>query len=191
MKTDVKQSIVSVAQKTFKRFGFRKTTMDEIAYAARKGKSSLYYYFKSKEEVFEAVVEKEAGYLRSEISKNIDECNSAMEKLRVYIYIRMDGFKNWGNFYEALKDEYLSNLDFIEKIRTKYDKNEIDTITQIIQEGIENKEFKNLNAVLTAKTIVIAMKGLEVPLLLEKDTKNNFKKEINDMLEILFHGICA
>ena len=114
-----------------------------------------------------------------------------MEKLRVYIYIRMDGFKNWGNFYEALKDEYLSNLDFIEKIRTKYDKNEIDTITQIIQEGIENKEFKNLNAVLTAKTIVIAMKGLEVPLLLEKDTKNNFKKEINDMLEILFHGICA
>ncbi len=191
MKRDVKQGIVSVAQKTFKRFGFRKTTMDEIAYAARKGKSSLYYYFKSKEEVFEAVVEKEAGYLRSEISASINECNSAMEKLRVYIYVRMDGFKNWGNFYEALKNEYLSNLDFIEKIRTKYDKNEVDTITRIIQEGIENKEFRNLNAALTAKTIVIAMKGLEVPLLLEKETKNNFKKEINDMLEILFHGICA
>ncbi len=191
MRRDVKQGIVSVAQKTFKRFGFRKTTMDEIAYAARKGKSSLYYYFKSKEEVFEAVVEKEAGYLRSEISASINECNSAMEKLRVYIYVRMDGFKNWGNFYEALKNEYLSNLDFIEKIRTKYDKNEVDTITRIIQEGIENKEFRNLNAALTAKTIVIAMKGLEVPLLLEKETKNNFKKEINDMLEILFHGICA
>ncbi len=191
MRRDVKQGIVSVAQKTFKRFGFRKTTMDEIAYAARKGNSSLYYYFKSKEEVFEAVVEKEAGYLRSEISASINECNSAMEKLRVYIYVRMDGFKNWGNFYEALKNEYLSNLDFIEKIRIKYDKNEVDTITRIIQEGIENKEFRNLNAALTAKTIVIAMKGLEVPLLLEKETKNNFKKEINDMLEILFHGICA
>ena len=191
MRRDVKQGIVSVAQKTFKRFGFRKTTMDEIAYAARKGKSSLYYYFKSKEEVFEAVVEKEAGYLRSEISASINECNSAMEKLRVYIYVRMDGFKNGGNFYEALKNEYLSNLDFIEKIRIKYDKNEVDTITRIIQEGIENKEFRNLNAALTAKTIVIAMKGLEVPLLLEKETKSNFKKEINDMLEILFHGICA
>lgn len=191
MKTDVREGIISAAQKRFKRYGFRKTTMDEIAYAARKGKSTLYYYFKSKEEVFEAVVEKEAGQLRSEISWNVNECNSAIEKLRVYIYVRMDGFKNWGNFYEALKDDYLSDLYFIEKIRTKYDKNEIETITQIIQKGIKNKEFKELNAALTAKTIVIAMKGLEVPLLLEKDTNKNFKKEINEMLEVLFHGICT
>jgi len=191
MKHDVKESIVVAAQKIFQRFGFRKTTMDEIAYAARKSKSSLYYYFKSKEEVFQAVVEKEAIVLRNEITSKVSECSSSMDKLRVYIFVRMDGFKNWGNFYEALKDDYLSNLDFIEKIRVKYDKNEIDSITQIIQEGIENKEFKNLNAALTAKTVVIAMKGLEGPLLLEKETVNNFKQQINDMLEILFYGICA
>ena len=190
MKSDVKEKIVSVAQKTFQRYGFRKTTMDEIAFEARKGKSSLYYYFKSKEEVFQAVVEKEAGLLRSEIILNIDQCKSAVEKLQVYITTRMQGFRNWGNFYVALKDDYLSNLDFIEKIRTKYDKSEIDSITQIIREGIENKEFKNMNADLTAKTIVIAMKGLEIPLLSVDESDGNLKKEIADMLEILFHGIC-
>ena len=190
MKKDAKDSIVLVAQKMFKRFGFRKTTMDEIAVAARKGKSSLYYYFKSKEEVFEAVVEKEATTLRTDIITNIGKCNSAMEKLRVYIFVRMDGFRNWGNFYEALKDEYLSNYEFIEKIRIKYDRSETETITQIINEGIENKEFKDLNAALTAKIIVTAMKGLEIPLLTASDKKANFKKEINEMLEVLFHGIC-
>ena len=190
MKIDVKEYIISVAQETFKKFGFRKTTMDEIAYAARKGKSSLYYYFKSKEEVFQVVVEKEAGLLRAEISRNVSECNSGLEKLQAYIYTRMNGFKNWGNFYVALKDDYLSNLDFIEKIRAKYDKNEIDAITKIIEEGIERKEFKDLNAALTAKTIVIAMKGLEAPLLVENSSKAAFKKEINGLLEILFHGIC-
>ncbi|GAB1452817.1 hypothetical protein MASR2M47_28730 [Draconibacterium sp.] len=190
MKKDAKDSIVLVAQKMFKRFGFRKTTMDEIAVAARKGKSSLYYYFKSKEEVFEAVVEMEAETLRSDIAAKLEKCNSAMEKLRVYIFVRMDGFRNWGNFYEALKDEYLSNYEFIEKIRIKYDRNEIETITQIINKGIENKEFKELNAALTAKIIVTAMKGLEIPLLTENDKKTNFKKEINEMLEVLFHGIC-
>ncbi|HPE75936.1 MAG TPA: TetR/AcrR family transcriptional regulator [Draconibacterium sp.] len=190
MKKDAKDSIVLVAQKMFKRFGFRKTTMDEIAVAARKGKSSLYYYFKSKEEVFEAVVEKEATTLRTDIITNIGKCNSAMEKLRVYIFVRMDGFRNWGNFYEALKDEYLSNYEFIEKIRIKYDRSETETITQIINEGIENKEFKDLNSALTAKIIVTAMKGLEIPLLTASDKKANFKKEINEMLEVLFHGIC-
>jgi len=191
MKADVRDSIVTVAQKMFKRFGFRKTTMDEIAIAARKGKSSLYYYFKSKEEVFEAVVEKEAAILREDISANVGKCNTAMEKLRAYIYVRMDGFRNWGNFYEALKDEYLSNYEFIEKIRIKYDHNETDAITQIIIKGIESKEFKDLNAALTAKIIVTAMKGLEVPLLTANEKKANFKKEINDMLEVLFHGICV
>lgn len=190
MKTDVKDSIVIVAQKMFQRYGFRKTTMDEIAQAARKGKSSLYYYFESKEDVFQAVVEKEAANLRTELATKVGECNSAMDKLRVYINVRMNGFKNWGNFYEALKDEYLSNLGFIEKIRIRYDKNEIESIKNIIQEGIESKEFRVLNVSLAAKTIVVAMKGLEVPLLMETDVKRNFKTEINDMLEILFHGIC-
>jgi len=191
MKKDVKEEIVSVAQKMFKRFGFRKTTMDEIAVVACKGKSSLYYYFKSKEEVFEAVIEKEAAILREDINMNVGKCNSAMEKLRTYIYVRMDGFRNWGNFYEALKDDYLSNYEFIEKIRIKYDSNEISAVTQIINEGIENKEFKVLNAGLAAKIIVTAMKGLEVPLLTVNDKKTNFKSEINNMLEVLFHGICV
>ena len=190
MKVGVKDNIIAAAQITFKRYGFRKTTMDEIAYAARKGKSSLYYYFKSKDEVFQAVVEKEAAVLRAEIGLKVKEYSYAKEKLRAYIFIRMEGFKNWGNFYDALKDEYLSNYDFIEKIREKYDKSEIDTISQIIREGIETGEFKSLNAGLTAKTILIAMKGLEGPLIIDKENENSFAREIDDMLEILFHGIC-
>ncbi|MCG6188310.1 TetR/AcrR family transcriptional regulator [Maribellus maritimus] len=191
MKSEVKENIITVAQDIFMRFGFRKTTMDEIAYAARKGKSSLYYYFKSKEEVFQAVVEKEASVLRSEIVAKVAESSSAKEKLRSYIVVRMEGFKNWGNFYVALKDEYLSNYDFIEKIRIRYDESEVNSITQIIKDGIDGGEFKGLNAELTAKTVLIAMKGLEVPLIVGKDLETNFRKEIDDMLEILFHGICA
>lgn len=191
MKSDVRENIIKAAQNTFKRYGFRKTTMDEIAYEARKGKSSLYYYFNSKEEVFQAVVEKEAAILRAEIALKVKEYATAKEKLRAYIFVRMDGFKNWGNFYDALKDEYLSNYDFIEKIRVKYDKSEVDSITQIIHEGIEKGEFKKLNAGLTAKTILIAMKGLEGPLLLDEEKESNLTKEIDDMLEILFHGICT
>ncbi|QGY42262.1 TetR family transcriptional regulator [Maribellus comscasis] len=191
MKSEVKENIITVAQDIFMRYGFRKTTMDEIAYAARKGKSSLYYYFKSKEEVFQAVVEKETSVLRSEIVAKVGESSSAKEKLRSYIFVRMEGFKNWGNFYVALKDEYLSNYDFIEKIRRRYDESEVNSITQIIKDGIDSGEFKGLNAELTAKTVLIAMKGLEVPLIVEKDLETNFRKEIDAMLEILFHGICT
>ena len=59
VKSEVRTQIVDVARKIFTRYGFRKTTMEEIAAASHKGKSSIYYYFPGKEDIFKAVVEKE------------------------------------------------------------------------------------------------------------------------------------
>ena len=52
---DTKESILSVATRLFSRFGFHKTSMDEIAKIARKAKGSLYYHFASKEDLFREV----------------------------------------------------------------------------------------------------------------------------------------
>jgi AcrR family transcriptional regulator len=191
MKSEVRAYIIKVAQETFTRFGFRKTTMDEIAFAARKGKSSLYYYFKSKEDVFQAVVEKEANNLFNEIQKTIDNENTARGKIRAYIYTRMIGFRNFGNLYEAIKDDFLSNMEFVDKIRFKYDKNEITTLSEIIQLGIDQNELRPQDATHTAEMIVIALKGLEIRLMLHKSEPRNYEKMIDDMLEILFNGIAS
>ena len=69
IKDDVSEIILNSAKTIFARYGFKKTTMDEIAQAARKGKSSIYHYFKSKEDIFKAIVEKEADELSAAIAK--------------------------------------------------------------------------------------------------------------------------
>ncbi|RLD78380.1 MAG: TetR/AcrR family transcriptional regulator, partial [Bacteroidetes bacterium] len=69
LQDDIKENILDVAQSIFRKYGFKKTTMDEIAKAARKGKSTLYYYFKSKEEIFAAVIEKEGNYMQNELMR--------------------------------------------------------------------------------------------------------------------------
>ena len=51
-----REKIIEVADKLFGRFGFYKTSMDEIAKIARKAKGSLYYHFSSKEELFKEVM---------------------------------------------------------------------------------------------------------------------------------------
>ncbi len=88
-KDEVKEAIVNVARHIFSRFGFRKTTMDEIAIASRKGKSSIYYYFASKEEIFQAVVEKEASILKQELKKAINEADSPAQKLKAHVLVRI------------------------------------------------------------------------------------------------------
>ena len=46
---DTRDKILNVANSLFSRFGFHKTSMDEIAKIARKAKGSLYYHFTNKE----------------------------------------------------------------------------------------------------------------------------------------------
>ena len=188
MSEKIKHSIIKVARDTFARYGFRKTTMDEIAAGARKGKSSLYYYFKSKEEVFQAVVEQEASFLFSKIEKAVSEQTGAREKLKAYVIFRMEGFRDFVNYNDALKNDFLSKIDFIEKIRESHDKKEQASIAGILEEGIKDGVFRELNIDLTARTVVIALRGLEEPYFLS-DEAIDLEKHLNDLLHILFHGI--
>ena len=188
MSEKVRNSIIEVATETFGRYGFRKTTMDEIAMAARKGKSSLYYYFKSKEEVFQAVVEREASVLFSRIENQVKEQADAREKFKAYVLVRMKGLRDFVNYYDALKNDFLSKIDFIETIRGRHDQKEQAFIAAILKEGIKEGQFRELNVDLTARTVVIALRGLEEPYFLT-DTDVDLEKHLNDLVHILFHGI--
>jgi AcrR family transcriptional regulator len=188
IKEDIKDQIIDSARNIFSRFGFKKTTMEEIAHAMHKGKSSIYYYFKSKEEIFEAVVEKEVSILRHEVITATAMTSSPKEKLRIYIITRMREFKRMTNFYEAIKNDYLSHLEFINKIRIKYDENEIRIIADFLTQGVKDNEFIVNDVDLAAIAIATAMKGLEIPLFWS-GKENEFEERINNVVALLYNGI--
>lgn len=185
---EVKESIINISGRIFSRFGFRKTTVDEIAYASRKGKSSIYYYFESKEEIFKAVVEKEAGLMKEEIMKAVGAEETFGQKLKAHVVTRMQSMEKLANFYSALKDDYLSHLDFIEKIRKDFDQDEISMMEKILIQGCKNNEFEIQDTHLTAVGIVTAMKGLEIPLFWDGEEKDTDSR-IDHLVHVLFHGI--
>lgn len=187
-KDDVRKKIVQEASRIFTRFGYRKTTMEEIAFASRKGKSSIYYYFKSKEEIYKAVVEKEANELKEELRVEVSRYTDPIEQLKSYILFRMHKIKMLTNFYDALKSEYLSHLEFIEKIRKKFDQDEIKIVKQILQNGIGSGKFNIEDPELSAVAIVTAMKGLEIPLFIRKE-HGNIETRLDNLIKFLFYGL--
>ena len=54
-----KAMLVDVARQLFAKKGVDATTMNDIAMASKKGRRTLYTYFKSKEQIYMAVVESE------------------------------------------------------------------------------------------------------------------------------------
>ena len=75
-----KAKLVDVARQLFAKMGVENTTMNDIALTSKKGRRTLYTYFKSKDEIYLAVVESELDILsdmmRSEERRVGKECRS-------------------------------------------------------------------------------------------------------------------
>ncbi|RKX70562.1 TetR/AcrR family transcriptional regulator [candidate division WOR-3 bacterium] len=185
---DTRSSIIGAAQSLFARFGFRKTTVDEIAKAAHRTKSSVYRYFRSKEDIFRTIVEEENQMLRKVIQKVIEAEDDPKAKLRSYVLVRMKILTELSNFYSALRDEYLERYPFIMKIRESYLSDEVQLIKEILNSGIERGVFEIKDVELTAFTIAVALRGLEYPLIKKAGFLEN-GKGFDSLLDILFYGI--
>jgi AcrR family transcriptional regulator len=186
---DIKERIIDSSRRIFARFGFKKTTMNEIALGVNRTKSSIYHYFKSKEELFETVIEKEGEVLKQEISKAIEQETLPQRKLYAYIKTKMSSLESLVNFYNALKDEYLNkHYEFIRRIKERFHQYEFEVIKGILNTGIKDGTFIVEDVEDIARAISIALKGFEHPGLDKHDT-GKMEVYTNMLTYILFKGI--
>ncbi len=189
MKKDIKrENIITAAGNIFGRYGFREARMEKVAKEAGMGKSSLYYYFISKEELFEAVVEREAENLKNEIIRATKDITDPYKRMKIYVISRMKAFNQSINLYTAVKTNYLDHLPFIEKVRTKYDKEEMKMVENILKDGVRNNRFKLVNTELATVAIVTAIKGLEYNIII-RDGPEKIEQQVEQLLMFLFYGI--
>ena len=183
-----RESILKTARDIFSKYGFKKTTLDDIANAVRKGKSSLYYYFDSKEDLFQAVILKEVEILAHELEIVINRNTDPVDKLRDYILTKLTTFRNLANFYHALEND-VTAIGFIDDIKRKYEQDEIRMIKRILIEGVRKNEFEIYDFNLAAIGITMAIKGLEMPLTAGVYGAVNLESSVDIILKIICYGI--
>jgi AcrR family transcriptional regulator len=84
-----KQKIINTALKVFAKKGYNGISVDELVKKAKVNKSTLYYYFKGKKELFDFIIEEEFSKLIEEL-KTILAINSQEKKLKTFIDIFMN-----------------------------------------------------------------------------------------------------
>ena len=88
-----KAKLVDVARQLFAKMGVENTTMNDIALASKKGRRTLYTYFKSKEDIYLAVVESELDILSDMMKHVVEKDIQPDEKLMEMIYTHLDAVK--------------------------------------------------------------------------------------------------
>ena len=158
-----KAKLVDVARQLFAKMGVENTTMNDIALASKKGRRTLYTYFKSKDEIYLAVVESELDIL-SDMMKRVAEKNiSPDEKLLELIYTRLDAVKEVVYRNGTLRANFFRDIWRVEKVRKRFDAKEIQLFKDVLREGVEKGVFQVDDIDMTAELVHYSVKGIEVP----------------------------
>lgn len=184
----MRENILKIAQEIFSKYGYKKTTLDDIANAVRKGKSSLYYYFSSKEDLFQEVIQKEADILREELSKVLQKDIDPAEKLRDYVMTKITTYRQLANFYNAIENDTAA-VEFIDKIKSQYYQEEIRMMKRILLEGARQRKFIVKDFTLVAIGITTAIRGLEMPLSAGPYRSTDLGKSVDSIVKIICYGI--
>ncbi len=187
-KDQTKEKILIVASRMFGKYGFRKTTVDEIARAAHKAKGSVYYYFTSKEDLFLAVVTQEIKVLKTGLARIITENQDATGMIRNYLVSRMILMKEAVNYHESLKADFLEDFSFLNDCRQEFTHFEIDLMKAILDRGVRENKFRIRDTQATAQVIVLAVKAIEIPFY-QQHKIAEYEHTIVELLDILIRGL--
>ncbi|MDD4218261.1 MAG: TetR/AcrR family transcriptional regulator [Bacteroidales bacterium] len=183
-----RENIINAASLAFSKFGYKKTSLDDIAALTNVSKTGLYYYFKNKEEVFNEVIKKEAKRMQESLIDVISQETKPIDKIIAFINERMDFLAQISNYYSALRHDLLEQLDTINKNRLEFYKIELQVLTKILEEGNFIKDFSVENVDETAKTILLILISLEIPLFGTADIKN-YHNTLDRLINICLYGI--
>ena len=158
-----RQKLVDVARKLFAKNGVANTTMNDIAMTYGKGRRTLYTYFSSKEEVFYAVIESELERLSDKLDEVATKKIAPQDKIIELIYTHLSMIRETVVRNCNLRAEFFRNIWMVEKVRKKFDADEIDLFRRVYSQGRADGDFDIDNVNLIAEITHYCIKGLEVP----------------------------
>jgi AcrR family transcriptional regulator len=143
----VQEQILAAAKRLFQVYGLAKVTMDDVAKAIGKGRSSLYYYYKSKDEIFDAVFKVEMVEMLAAMEIAVNQSTGTEDKINAFFITKLKVVKEKGAFFSALKAGMdADTLTEFQKTKIVHHntimKMEGALLTRILNEGIKLGELK-------------------------------------------------
>lgn len=185
----IRNSILSAASSLFEKYGYEKTSMDEIAAAAHKAKASIYYHFSGKLEIFRAVLIQEMEEVIKRLTEAIDAAPDPRTRLIAYLKSRMEVILNAKVLMKYLMFQYMEGTgevkEAVMEARKKLDDWEYGYFVDACNEGRKNGILSDaVKPDAFGKTMIVILKGLEIQFSNYED-RDAMRSTYDAMVEIL------
>jgi AcrR family transcriptional regulator len=153
---DKKNEIKERARELFMRFGFHKTNMDDIARAANIAKPTLYYYYKSKEDLFNEVVLEESERFLNNVMMKVPHRAPAVQKIRAFYDGIYENLEIYAEELECVDDYLIKSSPHGKPVIEKMFQMISEYLTPILKQGIEEGTFQIDNMEITIRAMIDA-----------------------------------
>jgi AcrR family transcriptional regulator len=190
---NTKERIILASHTLFTRFGYSKTTMEDIGNEVGLNQASLYHHFRNgKEEIFLNVILNQVSKLREAFQAALQDAKGLERKLVVSYTAKFKFLKE-----DTLMSQVI-NLDFkklppdtkkrMQEVMQEIRSIEEKLVVAILQEAIDNKEIPKIDTQKTAQVIIQLTEGIRFTQLRDlmlSDREQSMKK-IQEQLELSF-----
>tara|TARA_Y100000780_G_C13661853_1_gene408963 strand:- start:427 stop:1020 length:594 start_codon:yes stop_codon:yes gene_type:complete len=157
-----KAQILDAALAVIVQKGYENSRMDDIVASSKMSKGAIYWYYKSKKEVYLSLVNHWVHNYSAVLNHIVDTDRSASDQLRsLFQYFTVQYEKDPVVFKALLEFWSMAGRDpeFNDKLQKVYSEF-VNLISTIIQQGMDNGEFKNLDVDITAMSIMVNIEGI-------------------------------
>ncbi len=188
--SDKREAIIDAAFDLFRHYGYRRTSMEDIARAAGVAKGTLYLYFASKEELFEAIARMLAARMLTAIQEAI-ACDQPLEELFLGVLdAKLGAVWRWiyssPHAAELLDPQHQLPDDVFEEVDTTFRS----IIAKLIQKGVDSGELDLQAAGFTtesaAATLITAAYGAE-----KAADEVEFRETLANIVRVTLRGLRA
>ena len=130
--------IAGAFEKSFRHYGFKKTTVDEVAVEIGVSKKTIYQHFRSKEDIFRFIISRKAQQRLELVENEIENIDSAWGKLEKMITLNLTEFRK----IHKKKKRTPDNIQQSEMASRIFKRAFFGLLKKIVEEGIEKDEFE-------------------------------------------------
>lgn len=164
----IRNEILEKAELLFQRHGYHKTTIEDIAKAVRKGKSSLYHYYSSKDDIYISVVKKIIAEVSNKLVLAVDSESTASGKLTAFITTKHLFMNEKVMLFDILTTEISSDFILYKKTIEMIDSFLVKTLRGILDFGYQTSEFNfesEDDIDFTAKILNYSLQGIDLKIM--------------------------
>lgn len=184
MTFDRREHIVEAATRSFSLFGYKATTMDQVAKLANVGKGTIYTFFTNKEELFDEIVENLIADMKHAATEAIEPAQGFQENVHYALYKMLEFRKEHQLTIKLFQEGQEVGTPVVQEMIDRVEQEITDFIEEKVQIAIERKQIKPCNP---EKTAFILLK-MYVAFIFDWERKRQplSKEEIAELFDLYF-----